>query len=159
MPVSPKSWSCMMHRAIKKVGEDIVALRFNTAIAELIKLNNEPDWPDPKSRGRWRRTWSLMLAPFAPHIAEEIWEHLGHHKSLTRRPWPEYDAAKLAEATMELPVQVNGKVRDKITVSSDADESSILQAAEKSERVQPWLTGKTIQKRLYVSKTPGEFSW
>ena len=64
----------------------------------------------------------LMLAPFAPHIAEEIWAHLGHTKTLARRPWPEYDPAKLVESTMEMPVQVNGKLRDKITVAADASE-------------------------------------
>jgi len=96
--------------------------------------------------------FTLLLSPLAPHIAEEIWLRLGHHKSLTRRPWPSYDPDKLAEATMDLPVQVNGKVRDKITVPADAKEELILQTAETAERVRPWLNGKNIQKRLYVAK-------
>src|SRR3984957_15871496 len=102
----PAAVERQMHRTIRKVGEDIELLRFNTAIAELIKLNNEmtalPSIPRPLAE-----TFTLMLAPFAPHIAEEMWERLGHHKSLTRRPWPTFDKTKLAESTMELPVQVN----------------------------------------------------
>ena len=70
-----------------------------------------------------------MLAPFAPHMAEELWQRLGHHKSLARRPWPTFDPAKLVETTMELPVQVNGKLRDKITVPADATEDDDPAAA------------------------------
>ncbi len=138
-----------MHRTIKKVGEDIELLRFNTAIAELIKLNNEMTGMQAIPR-ELAENFVLMLAPFAPHLAEELWERLGHHKSLTRRPWPTFDPAKLVESTMELPVQVNGKVRDKIEVASDASEEQILATALKAEKVQPWITGKEVRKKLYV---------
>jgi leucyl-tRNA synthetase len=131
------------------VGEDIDSLRFNTAIAELIKLNNEMTGT-PQVPRELAENLTLMLAPFAPHIAEEIWERLGHHKTLARRPWPTYDAVKLVESTMEIPVQVNGKLRDKITVAADAAEIAILTAAENAEKVRPWLEGKTIRKKLYV---------
>ncbi|MBC8108989.1 MAG: leucine--tRNA ligase, partial [Anaerolineae bacterium] len=147
----PEPLDRMMHRTIKKVGEDIEHLHFNTGIAELIKLNNEVTGSTVVAR-ELAETFVLLLAPFAPHIAEEIWSRLGHTKSLSRRPWPVFDPAKLEESTMELPVQINGKLRDKITVASDADESSILSTAEKSEKVQPWLAGKSIKKRLYVPK-------
>jgi leucyl-tRNA synthetase len=140
-----------MHRTIKKVGEDIQALRFNTAIAELIKLNNEITGMTVIPR-ELAETLVLMLAPFAPHLSEELWERLGHHKSLARRPWPMYDQAKLAESSIELPVQVNGKVRDRITVAADADDQTILAAAESSPRVQPWIAGKSIKKKLVVPK-------
>src|SRR5204862_7135786 len=120
-----------MHRTIKKVADDITALRFNTGTAELIKLNNEMTHLETIPR-ELAENFVLMLAPFAPHIAEEIWEKLGHHKSLARRPWPMYDESKLTESTMELPVQVNGKLRDKITVPADADEATILATAEKA---------------------------
>jgi leucyl-tRNA synthetase len=93
---------------------------------------------------------TLLLAPFAPHIAEEIWERLGHHKSLARRPWPKFDPAKLAESTMELPVQVNGKLRDKIAAPADASEESIFTQAAAAEKVTPWLAGKTVRKKLYI---------
>jgi leucyl-tRNA synthetase len=145
----PDALDRQLHRAIKKVGEDIDGLRFNTAIAELIKLNNEMTGMSAVPRGL-AETFTLLLAPFAPHIAEEIWERLGHHKSLARRPWPTYDTAKLAESTLELPVQVNGKLRDKITVAADAAEIEILTAAENAEKVRPWVEGKTILRKLYV---------
>src|SRR5947209_2093526 len=141
----PEVLDRMMHRTIKKVGEDIEALRFNTAIAELIKLNNELTGSESVPR-ELAENLTLMLAPFAPHVAEELWERLGHHKSLARRPWPSYDPAKLEESTMELPVQVNGKLRDKITVAADATEASILETAERAEKIRPWLDGKAIKK-------------
>ena len=147
----PEALDRMMHRTIKKVGEDIAALRFNTAIAELIKLNNEITGMAAVPR-ELAENLVLMLSPLAPHMAEELWERLGHHKSLARRPWPQYDESKLVESTMELPVQVNGKLRDRITVPADADEDTILKTAEAAERIKPWLEGKTIRKRLYVAK-------
>jgi len=147
----PDALERMMHRTIKKVGDDIAALRFNTAIAELIKLNNEITRLESVPR-ELAENLVLMLSPFAPHIAEELWEHLGHHKTIARRPWPSFDEVKLAETSIELPVQVNGKLRDKIVVPADAEEQTIFAAAEKSEKLQPWLAGKQIRKRLYVPK-------
>jgi leucyl-tRNA synthetase len=147
----PDALDRQMHRTIKKVGEDIAALRFNTAIAELIKLNNEitglPTVPRTLAE-----TLTLLLAPFAPHLAEELWHQLGHGGGLARRPWPQYDESKLTESTLELPVQVNGKVRDKITVPADAAEADILRAAEAAAGVRPWVESKTIKKRIYVTK-------
>jgi leucyl-tRNA synthetase len=147
----PDSLDRQMNRTIKKVGEDIEGLRFNTGIAELIKLNNEMGKLDAIPR-RLAENFVLMLAPFAPHIAEEIWQRLGHESSLARHPWPKFDSARLQETTIELPVQVNGKLRDKISVAADADEATILQSAERADKVRPWLEGKTIVKRLYVPK-------
>jgi leucyl-tRNA synthetase len=147
----PDAVDRMMHRTIKKVAEDIAALRFNTAIAELIKLNNEitkmPIIPRDLAEN-----FTLMLAPLAPHLAEEIWERLGHHKSLSRRPWPTFDETKLAESTLEIPVQVNGKLRDKITIDADADEATVIALALSTEKVKPWITGKEFKKKLYVPK-------
>jgi leucyl-tRNA synthetase len=150
MPV-PDAIDRQMHRAIKKVEEDVAALRFNVAIAELIKLNNEMT-KLPVIPRELAENFTLMLAPFAPHIAEELWERLGHHKSLARRPWPTYDPAKLVESTMELPVQVNGKLRDKISVPADADEETILTTAAGAAGARPWIEGKSVKKRLYVPK-------
>jgi leucyl-tRNA synthetase len=140
-----------LHRVIKKVAEDIEGLRFNTAIAELIKVNNElkglekvPHW--------FAEQFVLLLAPFAPHIAEEIWQRLGHDQSLARHAWPSYDPAKLVESSMELPVQVNGKLRSRITVASDADQETVLSAAKADPGVQQWINGKQIAKELYVPK-------
>jgi leucyl-tRNA synthetase len=147
----PEAIDRQMHRTIKKVAEDVESLRFNTAIAELIKLNNEMGRLDPMPR-ELAENFTLMLAPFAPHLAEELWELLGHTKSLARRPWPSFDPAKLVESHIELPVQVNGKLRGKILVPADASEETILAAAAGEPDVESWLNGKTIKKRLYVPK-------
>ena len=145
----PDALDRQLHRATKKVTDDVAGLRFNTAIAELIKLNNAMTGL-PEIPRELYETFALLLAPFAPHLAEELWSHLGHHKSLARRPWPAYDEAKLVESTLEIPVQVNGKLRDKITVPADAPESDVLAAAAAAERVAPYLAGATVKKRLYV---------
>ncbi len=147
----PEALDRQMHRTIKKVGEDIEHLRFNTAIAELIKLNNEMTGM-PAIPRQLAETFVLMLAPFAPHISDELWERLGHTGSLARQPWPAYDPAKLTESTMELPVQVNGKLRDKVVVPADASEESIFNVAQESDKVVPWLSGKMIVKRLYIPR-------
>jgi leucyl-tRNA synthetase len=145
----PESLERMRHRTIKKVGEDIEGMRFNTAIAELIKLNNELT-AMPRVPRVVAETLVLLLSPFAPHLAEELWQRLGHQASLSRARWPEYDAAQLVETSVELPVQINGKLRDRITVAADADEATVFAAAESAEKVKPWLAGKTLVKRLYV---------
>ncbi len=147
----PDALDRQLHRAIKKIGEDIEGLRFNTAIAELIKLNNAVTGSTPLPKG-FAQTFVLLLAPFAPHIAEELWQGLGHSQSLAREKWPAFDPAKLVESTMELPVQVNGKLRDKIAVPADADEETILKTAEGAEKVRVWLEGKIVRKRLYVPR-------
>ena len=140
-----------MHRTIKKVGDDIEALRFNTAIAELINLNNEMGKLKSVPRDLAEK-FTLLLAPFAPHLAEEIWSLLGHTESLTRHPWPTFDPAKLADSTMELAVQVNGKLRGTVSVPADAAEEAAITAAREVPNVKPWLEGKTVVKSLYVQK-------
>ena len=147
----PDAIGRMMHRTIKKVGEDVEGLRFNTAIAKLIELNNEMGRLDRIPR-KLAEPFTLMLAPFAPHLAEELWQRLGHAQSLARHPWPTYDPAKLVESTMELPVQVNGKLRDRVTVPADADEGSILATAKSAPGARSWIEGKTVVKELYVPK-------
>jgi leucyl-tRNA synthetase len=147
----PDALDRQLHRTIKKVAEDIESLRFNTGIAELIKLNNEMTGMKEIPQTLAER-FTLMLAPFAPHIAEELWLRLGHVDSLARYPWPKFDAEKLIDTTIELPVQVNGKLRGKITVPADATEASILESAANDPAVIPWVTGKTMKKKLYVPK-------
>ena len=141
----------LLHRTVKKVGEDIEALRFNTAIAELIKLNNALGHL-PTVPKKVADTFAVLLSPFAPHAAEEIWSQLGYADSIQRAAWPAYDPALLVETAIELPVQINGKLRDKITVPADADEGTVFAAVEASDRVRPWIEGKAVKKRLYVPK-------
>ncbi len=140
-----------MHRAIRKVSEDIEAMRFNTAIAELIELNNAMTGLEVVPR-ELAENFTLLLAPFAPHLAEELWQRLGHAQSLARHPWPRFDPQKLSEETLQIPVQVNGKVRDKITVAASAARETVLAAAEASPKVKPWLEGKTLKSRIYIEK-------
>jgi len=147
----PDALDRQMHRTIKKVGEDIAELRFNTAIAELIKLNNEITHLSPVPK-ELAENLVLMLAPFAPHIAEEIWNRFGHATSLVRHPWPKFDEKKLEDTTLEIPVQVNGKLRGMIKVPADASKETVLKTAKEASSVQPWLAGKTVARELYVEK-------
>jgi leucyl-tRNA synthetase len=148
----PEALDRQLQRTIKKVGEDIEGLRFNTAIAELIKLNNEIGRLSGGVPRELAEKFVLLLAPFAPHLAEEIWTRLGHQPSLARYPWPVFDPAKLAESTMELAVQVNGKLRGTITVAADAAEEAIFAAARDAESVKSWLANKTVVKQIYAPK-------
>ncbi len=148
---APDEIDRMLNRTIKKVSEDIENLRFNTAIAELIKLNNEigklPEIPLSLAE-----VMTILLSPFAPHIAEEIWNRLGHKESIQLAHWPKYDESKLVDSSIELPVQINGKLRDKIVVIADADEQMIFDLVEASAKIKPWIEGKTIKNRKYIPK-------
>jgi leucyl-tRNA synthetase len=92
----------------------------------------------------------LILAPFAPHIAEELWQRLGHKQSLSCRQWPSYDEQLTCDAEIDLVIQINGKVRDKLTVPADCDEETIKQKTHESAQVQKYLQGKTIKKIIVV---------
>jgi len=141
-----------LHACIKKVTEDLDALRFNTAISALMVFTNEAMTWETKPASVLR-TFLQLLAPFAPHLAEELWEKLMNverSKSLTYAAWPSFDPALLVEDTLEIPVQVNGKLRDVIKVSADADNAALEAAAKASEKVKPFLEGKTIKKVIVV---------
>ena len=137
-----------MHRRIKAVGEHVEGLRFNTAIAELIEFSNGLAKLDALPRPA-ARVFVLLLAPFAPHIAEELWHRvLKMETSVVLAAWPGYDEAKLIESTVELPVQVNGKLRGRITVAADAPEAEVIALAE--AEVASQIGGKTVRKRIVV---------
>ncbi|HUW17896.1 MAG TPA: leucine--tRNA ligase [Sedimentisphaerales bacterium] len=139
----------LLHQTIKKVGNDIETFGFNTAIsAMMIFVNHLGKQPDrPKSVVE---SFILVVAPFAPHIAEELWERLGHTESLAYERWPEYDPELIKEEEIELAVQVNGKIRDRITVCAEADEDQIKQEALGSEKVRASLAGKNPRKIIVV---------
>jgi leucyl-tRNA synthetase len=147
----PDAMDRLLHRTIRKVGDDVAHLRFNTAIAELIKLNNELTGLEAVPR-RVAETLVKLLAPFAPHVAEEIWTRLGHAPSVHHATWPEYDPSKLVDSSIEIPVQVNGKLRGKITVPAEAGEAEVVEAAKADVNVATWLEGKSIRKAVYVAK-------
>jgi leucyl-tRNA synthetase len=149
-----------LHTAIKKVTEDLDGLRFNTAISALMVFTNEAMTWEVKPVAVLR-TFLQLLAPFAPHLAEELWSKLTAHSKLETRnsklalayaAWPQFDPALLVEDTLEIPVQVNGKLRDVIKVLADADSAALEAAARASEKVQPFLEGKTIKKVIVVPR-------
>jgi len=138
-----------VHRTIAKVQEDLEELRYNTAIAALMSLVNDIRRHGPADR--WvLECLLLMVAPFAPHLAEELWEALGHRTSIFDARWPEYDPQALVEESVEIAVQVNGKVRGRITVARTASEEEIVRAAQSLPSVQSHLAGKTVRKCVVV---------
>ncbi|MEX0994138.1 MAG: class I tRNA ligase family protein, partial [Balneolaceae bacterium] len=141
----------ILHETIKKVGEDITTLRFNTAISALMIFVNEANqWETlPKSV---LESFLLILSPFAPHLAEELWQKLGHSESLAYVKWPEYREEYMKEERVNYPVQVNGKVRADIDVPAEKskDKDYVLGQAKKQHNVQRYLDDSTIVKEIFV---------
>ncbi len=137
-----------LHRCIHKVSGDIEKLAFNTAIAAMMIFTNEATKKRDKLTHSQALRFVQVLNPFAPHITEELWSRLGGDGSLAYQPWPEVDTALLKDDTAEMVVQVNGKVRGRITVDTNADEASVLVDAKKE--IADQITGKTILKEIVV---------
>ncbi|MEM7136925.1 MAG: leucine--tRNA ligase [Myxococcota bacterium] len=139
----------LLHRTIRKVTEDIEAMRFNTAISAMMVLSNELTKLDtvPQSAAM---TFSLLLHPFAPHLAEELWEMLGQPPSIQAQPWPDFDPSLCEEDQVEVPVQVNGKVRGRVTLSKNATEDQAVAAALAIDKVAGQLEGKELRKTIWV---------
>ncbi len=145
----------VVHATIKKVGEDIEALSFNTAIAQMMVYVNTFTGVTPKPAAALR-TLLVLLNPFAPHLTEELWSRLaaagfaGFEGLVADQPWPQYDPAMLVEDEVELPIQVNGKVRDRLVVAKTADKAALEAAALASPKVQEFTQGKTVKKIIVV---------
>jgi leucyl-tRNA synthetase len=148
-----------VHQTLRKVGNDFENFEFNTVVSSLMELMNEmykareagavgsPEWDEALD------IYLRMLAPVAPHISEELWtNHLGKPYSIHQQPWPTVDEAAAREDSIELPVQINGKVRDRIVVSADAGEEEIKAAALASETVKKHLEGKEPKKVIVANK-------
>ncbi len=139
------------HKAIKKVGEDIETLKFNTAIATLMALINEIG---QKGKGITRgelKIFTLLLNPFAPHITEEVWEACALGEGMAcQQSWPEYDEQKTKDSTVEIVVQIKGKVRSRINVPADISKEDALAAAKADEKIAAEIAGKEIVKEIYV---------
>ena len=144
-----KKLESSFHKAIKKVSEDIETLKYNTAIATLMSLLNEI-YDVGSLSGDELKTFITLLNPFAPHVTEEINELLGSPVMLASTPWPAYDESKCIDETIEIAVQINGKVRARINVPADIDSDSAIAAAKSDEKIKADLDGKTIVKELYV---------
>jgi len=139
----------LLHQTIKKVGGDIEGFAFNTAISQMMIFINHLARQDVRPRSIVE-PFVQVLAPFAPHVAEELWQRLGHNDTLAYTPWPAFDPEFCKEKEIELAVQVLGKIKDKIVVAADADEAAIQQAALASEKVQAALDGKTPKKIIII---------
>ena len=138
------------HKAIKKVGEDIENLKFNTAIASLMALINEIYDSGSVTRDELK-IFTILLNPFAPHITEELWETCSFDsKMVAQQQWPQYDEAKCKDTSVEIAVQLNGKLRARITVAADIDKEGALTAAKADAKVASALEGKNIVKEIYV---------
>jgi len=139
----------LLHQTIKKVGGDVENFGFNTAISAMMILVNHLGKLSvcPKAAAE---SLVLMLAPFAPHIAEELWQRLGHAESLVYEPWPTFDEALTQEKEIELAVQVNGKIRDRIVVAAGTDEAAIKAKALDSAKVVETLAGKAPRKVIVI---------
>ena len=138
------------HKTVKKVSEDIEQLKYNTAIAAMMTLLNAIYDAGSINRAELR-TFLLMLNPFAPHVTEEMWATLGYGEMLAKDGvWPDFDEAKCVDATIEIAVQVNGKLRSKLTVPADIAAADAIAAAKADEKTQTFLDGKTVVKEIYV---------
>jgi leucyl-tRNA synthetase len=140
-----------LHACIKKVTEDLDGFRFNTAISALMIFVNDAIAWETKPAAVMRE-FLILLQPFAPHLAEELHAKLGGASTLAYEPWPKFDMALLAEETIEIPVQVNGKLRDVITVPAGAIKEEIQAAALASEKVRQFIGGEPIKKVIVVPK-------
>jgi leucyl-tRNA synthetase len=153
----------LTHRTIKKVTEDLDReFQFNTAVAALMEFVNalyklaadakNPAADESAALREALETLLLLLSPFAPHIAEELWAATGHATSLARHPWPSYDPALLKEEVLTIPVQVNGKLRSRLAVPAEWNEAQVVAAALSDAKVGEWIKGKTIKNKVYVDK-------
>nr|WP_297174680.1 leucine--tRNA ligase [uncultured Agathobaculum sp.] len=143
-----KEHEVLMHRTIKKVGEDADNLKANTAIAALMTMLNE--FYDKGVNRAEYMTMLTLLNPFAPHITEELWQQMGGEGLLSIAPWPQYDEAKTLEDTVEIAVQVNGKLKGTIKLPTDCDKQTVIDAALAEEKVQHAIEGKQMVKQIVV---------
>jgi leucyl-tRNA synthetase len=137
------------HRTIKKLTEDYENLRFNTAISQLMIFVNEA-YKAETLPFKAMENFVQMLSPIAPHIAEELWERLGGKGTVSYEPWPVYDPSLTVDAEVEIAVQVNGKIADRVSIASDLDEAGMQEAAMALEKVKALIEGKTVRKIIAV---------
>ena len=139
----------LLHKTIKKVTNDVENFRFNTAISQMMILTNSLEKETEISIGVFE-TFLSLLAPFAPHIVEEIWEKLGHQESISLTSWPKYDESLIKDEEIEMVVQVNGKIRERLMVALDVTEDEIKETALENEKVKNFTDGKEIKKIIFV---------
>ncbi|MEM6688325.1 MAG: leucine--tRNA ligase [Planctomycetota bacterium] len=139
----------MLHSTIKKVTEDTEAMSFNTAIARMMEFVNYFGKKETRSREAMT-SFLVLLAPYAPHIAEELWHVLGQKNSISMAAWPVHDESALVMSTIEIPVQINGKLKAKLSLPAGASSDEMLDAAKSNEKISSLIDGKTIRKEIAV---------
>lgn len=137
------------HKTIKKVSEDIENLKFNTAIASMMALLNDITATGKINKAEFK-TLLILLNPFAPHITEELYQIVGFDGVLNQQKWVEYDEALCVDKSVEIVVQVNGKIKTKLTIPVDADKNTVLELAKKDDKVATSIEGKNLLKQIYV---------
>ena len=148
-PGYSKEFESMMHKAIKKVTNDIEEMKFNTAVATFMTMVNEFTKARKITRGEYK-TFLQLLNPFAPHMTEEIWSQIGEKIEIAKTPWPTYEEEKTIDEEIEIPVQINGKLKATIKANKDAQREEIDNAVESNETISKLIEGKTIIKKIYV---------
>lgn len=151
--VNPGDLDKIYHQTVKKVTDDLENMRFNTAISQMMVFVNDAYKSDALPM-TYMNGFIQLLAPFAPHLAEELWVRLGNRESISYVSWPTYDDTKLVDDTVEIIFQVNGKVRGKATVARDINQDDMITAAKADDNVQNFITGKTVRKVIAI---PGKF--
>jgi len=141
--------SRMLHKTIKAVTDDLDQMAFNTAIARMMEFVNYFLKQDVRPKSAMEM-FVLLLSPFAPHVAEELWQALGHAATLAYEPWPAYDESLIKEDTIEIPVQVNGKLRARVRIAAEADRQAQEAAARADAKIAKLLEGKTVAKAIVV---------
>ena len=145
---TPAPVETALHKTIKKVSEDIEAFKFNTAISAMMIFANEAEGA-ALARDDYE-AFLKLLAPFAPHAAEELWEALGHREMISVAPWPTYDPALTIDAEVEVVFQVNGKVKDRAMIAKDAPEEEMKRRALENEKVRAALEGREVKQIIVV---------
>jgi len=139
----------VLHQTIRKVTEDTEGMSFNTAIAKMMEFSNHFTRCETRPRVAME-TFLVLLNPYAPHISEELWRLLGHTESITKQPWPTWDEAAIVESSIEIPVQINGKLKAKINIAPDATPDQMLETAMADEQVRTAIGDKNIVKKIAV---------
>lgn len=139
----------ILHQTIKGVGDDIRLMHFNTAISKMMEFTNFFTRQEVRPKAAMEK-FVLLLSPFAPHICEELWELLGHKKTLAYESWPKYEEEATREATLTIPIQVNGKLRATVSLPADADKETMEKTAKEEPKIVKYLEGKTIVKTIVV---------
>ena len=140
----------LLHKTVKKVGEDIVDYKFNTAISALIILLHEGVPTDEEFASEWKEKFTILLHPFAPHMAEELWNIMGNNGSIYDQKWPEYEEWMLIDDEVTIAVQINGKLRGTLTCLNGVAQDEVSALAHADPDITKWIEGKTLIREIFI---------